>query len=192
MDMLWLLRFGAVCGVVLGLSLGVPAAVEAFTGETAATSFVIGLGTAFGAPALTAIYLRHRRAAGSFGAIAYAVNLIGLGLFSGVGFTLNLALFYLDPAVVEDLLAGPTRFAFLGSAVVFVVGTVLFGVSLLRAGVFAKVPSLGYAGTLSLLALLAPLPDSVFTSGVHVLAGASLVWLSWSVWQADEPLPARP
>ena len=42
--------------------------------------------------------------------------MIGLGLFSGVGFTLNLALFFLAPDVVKELLAGPTRFAFLGSA----------------------------------------------------------------------------
>jgi signal transduction histidine kinase len=82
---MWLLRFGAVCGIVLGLSLGVPGAVEAFTGETAVTSFIIGLGAAFGAPALTALYLRQREAAGKFGAIAYAINVIGLGLFAGVG-----------------------------------------------------------------------------------------------------------
>jgi len=192
MNLTWLIRFGAVCGVVLGLSLGVPALVEAFTGETAATSFVIGLGVTFGTPALTAIYLTHSHAAGKFGAVAYAVNMIGLGLFSGVGFTLNLALFFLDPDVVKELLAGPTRFAILGSALVFVAGTLLFGVSLLRAGVFAKIPSVGYAITLSLLALLAPLPDSVFTSGVHVLACASLLWLSLTAWSHDEPAPARP
>jgi hypothetical protein len=43
MNMFWLVRFGAVCGIVLGLSLGLPAVVEALTGETAVTSFVIGL-----------------------------------------------------------------------------------------------------------------------------------------------------
>lgn len=191
MNMLWLLRFGAVCGVVLGLSLGLPAAVEVFTGETAATSFVIGLGVAFGTPALTAIYLRHSHAAGRFGAVAYAVNMIGLGLFSGVGFTLNLVLFFAEPEVVKQLLAGPTRFAILGSAVVFVAGTLMFGVSLIRTGVFAKIPSIGYAVTLSLLALLAPLPDSLFTSAVHVLACASLVWLSLSAWSGDEPALSR-
>jgi len=52
-------------------------------GETAATSFVIGLGVAaFAAPALTGIYLRQSAIAGRFGAVAYAVNLVGLGLFA--------------------------------------------------------------------------------------------------------------
>ena len=41
MDLTWLQRFGAVSGVLLGLSIGVPGAVEAFTGETTATSLVL-------------------------------------------------------------------------------------------------------------------------------------------------------
>jgi hypothetical protein len=81
----WLQRFGAVSGVMLGLSIGVAGLIEAFTGEIAATSFVLGLGAAaFGAPALTGLYLRQSAVAGRFGAIAYAVNLVGLGLFAGV------------------------------------------------------------------------------------------------------------
>ena len=34
----WLLRFGAVAGVLFGLSLGIPGIIEAFTGETTVTS----------------------------------------------------------------------------------------------------------------------------------------------------------
>jgi hypothetical protein len=54
---------GAVCGVILGLSTGVPGLIEAFVGETAVTSFVIGFGAAFGAPALTAFHLHQSEAA---------------------------------------------------------------------------------------------------------------------------------
>src|SRR3569832_2164215 len=77
-----LLRFGAACGVVLGLSIGVPGAVEAFTGETTATSLAIGRGTAFGPPALTA-FLLAGSGKGSFRSVAYGLNAIGLGLFTG-------------------------------------------------------------------------------------------------------------
>ena len=52
MDLTWLQRFGAASGVLLALSIGVPGAVEAFTGETTATSLVLGLGVAFSAPAV--------------------------------------------------------------------------------------------------------------------------------------------
>ncbi len=172
---MWLLRFGGVCGVVLGLSLGVPGVVEAFTGETAVTSFVVGLGAAFGPPALMAFYLRQREPAGPFGAFAFAANLIGLGLFAGVGFALNLVVFFLD----VPSLPGPTRAAILCSAAVFVAGTVLFGISLVRSRVFPLAPSLGYTIALPLLALAAPLPDTVWTSALHVVGGASIVWLSW-------------
>jgi hypothetical protein len=34
--------FGAVAGVIFGLSLGVPGIIEAFTGETAVISFIVG------------------------------------------------------------------------------------------------------------------------------------------------------
>jgi hypothetical protein len=179
------MRFGAACGVLLGLSLGVPAAVEVFTGETTATSFVIGLGAAFGAPALTAFYL-HQRA----GTVAYAVNVLGLGLFAGVAFALNLVVFFLDEPVADDLLAGPTRVAFLGSALVFVAGTVLFAVSMARAKVFPVVPVWGYGVSLTLLALLAPLGESPLSSGSHIVGGASLIWLSAAVWNAHQPAPA--
>jgi hypothetical protein len=188
----WLLRFGAACGVVLGLSIGVPGAIEAVTGETTATSLVIGLGAAFGPPALTALYLHlqpHRGGAGRFGAVAYALNAIGLGLFTGVAFALNLVLFFLTESTVDDVLAGPTGTAVRLAGIVFVTGTVLFGATMIRSRVFPRVAAWGYTVTLPLLALLAPVPDTLFTSGVHVLGAASLIWLSVSVWAAPVTSP---
>ena len=177
----WFFRFGAVCGLLCGLFIGLPGAIEAFTGETTATSFVLGLSPAFATPLLVALHLRQHSHAGRAGTIAYAVNLIGLGLFGGAAFTLNMALFGLDDTTLEEVLTGTTRVALLGSAIVFAVGTLLFGLSMVRTGLFPKVPSWGYAVLLAALALLGPLPDSVFTSLVHVLAGASVAWLSLSL-----------
>jgi hypothetical protein len=188
----WLLRFGAACGVVLGLSIGVPGAIEAVTGETAATSLVIGLGAAFGPPALTALYLHlkpHRGGSGRFGAVAYALNAIGLGLFTGVAFALNLVLFFLTESTVDDVLAGPTGTAVRLAGIVFVTGTVLFGATMIRSRVFPRMAAWGYTVTLPLLALLAPVPDTLLTSGVHVLGAASLIWLSVSVWTAPVTSP---
>ncbi|NUW32033.1 hypothetical protein HTZ77_11410 [Nonomuraea sp. SMC257] len=177
----WLPRFGAICAILLGLSIAGPALVEAFTGETAVTSFVLGLGTALGTPALTVLYLHQAAAGGRFGLVAYAVNVVGLGLFAGVAFTLNLVLFYLEPAIVERLLQGPTRAAFLAATAVFVAGTVLFAVSMARSRIFPRPAVYGYGVALPLLAVLAPLPDTLLTSAVHVVAGASLIWLALPV-----------
>ncbi len=41
-----LARFGGVCGVIFGLSLGLAGTIEASTGETAGTSFAVGVGVA--------------------------------------------------------------------------------------------------------------------------------------------------
>ncbi len=180
-------RFGAMCGVVLGLSIGVPGAVEAFTGETTATSLVIGLGAAFGPPALTAFYLRGSSPARVW---AYGINAIGLGLFSGVAFALNLVLFFLSPPVVEEVLRGPTGVAVRVSALVFVVGTVLFGATMIRDRAFPSIPAWGYTVSLPLLAVLAPLDDSPLTSFVHVIAAASLIWLSVSSVSRRTLVPA--
>jgi hypothetical protein len=192
----WISRFGAVCGVVLGLSIGVPGLIEAVTGETAATSFVLGLGAAFGPPILTALYLRLSAAdgggGGRFGAVAYAVNVIGLGLFAGVAFALNLVIFFLDDAVADDLLAGPTRAAILLSAAVFVAGTVLFAIAMARSKTFPRPPVYAYGIALPLLAVLAPLDDSPLISGVHVLAAGALIWLALSLWPQSVPLTTTP
>jgi hypothetical protein len=176
----WLLRFGAVSGVLLGLSIAVPGAIEAFTGETSATSIVLGVGVIFAAPTVTALHLRQADRAGRFGVVAYTVNILGLGLFTGVAFALNIVLFYLDEPVVEQLREGPTGSVLLGSALVFVVGTPLFSAAMLRAGVLPRVPAAGYGLALTLLAVLARLPDSPLNSVVHVVAGVSVAWLAAS------------
>ena len=186
--MTFLIRFGAACGVLCGLFIGLPGAIEAFTGETGPTSFVLGLSPALAIPLVTALHLRQQTAGGRLGNAGYAVNLLGLGLFGGAAYTLNLALFYLDDAVVEEL-ATPTRLALSGSGLVFVTGTLLFGVAMLRARVHPRVPVWAYVTALPLFALAAPLPDSPLTSGLHVLVGATLVWLSASLGRSAAAPP---
>jgi hypothetical protein len=175
-----LTRLGTWCGVLAGLCIALPAAVEAVTGETAATSFVIGLSPALAIPLLVVLHLRQSAVAGPFGAVAYTVNAVGLGLFGGAAFTLNMALFYLDDSTVADLLEGPTMVALLGSALVFAAGSILFGVAMLRAGVLPRVPAVAYLVAFPVLAVAARLPDTPLTSAIHVVAGGSLVWLATS------------
>jgi hypothetical protein len=174
-----LLRFGAVAGVVFGLSLGVPGIIEAFTGETTLTSFIVGLGVAaFGLPALFAFYLHQADVAGRFGAVAFAVNAIGLGLFAGGTFAFNLVLFFVDDAVSDAVLDGPTMWAILGTGLIYVVGTVLFGISMARSGVMPRPAAVGYSVALVMIALLSSLDDSLISSLAHVVAAASLIALS--------------
>ncbi|MEV0175304.1 hypothetical protein AB0I00_29815 [Streptomyces sp. NPDC050803] len=171
-------RTAALCGTLSGLLIALPGLIEAFTGETAATSFLLALSPALALPLLTALHLRQAPATGRFGETAYTVNLIGLGLFGGAAFAGNLVLFYFDEKVIEDTLTGPTVPALIGSAAVFAVGCALFGAALLRARVFPRVPSWGYAVVVPLFAFVTALPDSLLGSALHVTVGVILIWLA--------------
>ncbi|MFF1292717.1 MULTISPECIES: hypothetical protein [unclassified Streptomyces] len=177
-------RFGALCGVLSGLLIALPAAVEAFTGETAVTSLLLALSPALALPFLTALHQWQSPATGRFGETAYLVNLIGLGLFGGAAFAANLVLYYLDDDVIKAELTGPTVPALLGSAFVFAVGCALFGAALIRARMLPRVPAWGYAVALPLFAFLIALPDSVLTSALHIVVGVVLVWLSTALWRS--------
>jgi len=187
-----LTKLGAWCGAAAGLCVAVPSAVEAVTGETGPTSFVLALSPALAIPLLVVLHLRQSAAVGTFGVAAFTLNAVGLGLFGGAAFTLNMALFYLDDATVKNLLRGPTSIALLGSALVFAAGTVLFGTAMLRARIHPRVPAAAYLVAFPVLAVAAKLPDTPLTSAVHLVAGASLVWLSAALMPSRSPAPAPP
>jgi hypothetical protein len=187
-----LTRLGAWCGVAAGLCVVLPSAVEAVTGETAPTSFVLALSPALAVPLLVVLHLRQSAAAGTFGAVAFTANAVGLGLFGGAAFTLNTTVFYLEDAVVKDLMKGPTSVALSGSALIFVAGTVLFGTAMLRARVHPRVPAVAYLVAFPVLAIAAKLPDTPVTSAVHLAAGGSLIWLSATLMSTRSPAPALP
>ncbi|MGI5194836.1 hypothetical protein ACQEVY_14580 [Streptomyces sp. CA-288835] len=176
-------RAGALCGLLSGLLIALPGLVEAFTGETSATSVPLALSTAFALPLLTALHRRQGPVGGRFGEVAHAVNLVGLGLFGGAAFAANLVLFYFDDDVIEETLTGPTIPALIGSAAVFAVGCALFGAAMIRARVLPRIPSWGYAVVLPLFAFLTSLPDSLLNSALHVLVGVIVMWLAAALWR---------
>jgi hypothetical protein len=179
-----LTHLSAWSGLLAGAGIAITGGIEGFIGETAPTSFILGLTPALAIPALVALYGGHARVAGRFGELAFLVNLLGLGLFGGAAFTLNMALYY-----STEPLAGPTRLALLGSAVVFAAGSIMFGISMLRTRVYPRLPAWGYTVFLAVFALAAPLPDSPLTSALHFVSGGCIAWLSASL--LDTKVPVR-
>jgi hypothetical protein len=53
--------------------------------------------------------------------------------------------------------------------------------------VLPRAPAWAYGIALPLFALLAPLPDSPLTSGLHVLVGLTLGWLSMALASTYTP-----
>jgi len=173
------------------VALGRGGQLGGLTGKTAGTAFVIALAPALAIPLLVAVYhQRHADVPGVFGPVAYSVNLIGLGLFGGAAFTIDTALFYLAAPVRDHLKHEPTIVALLGSAVIFAVGSVLFGVFLLRTRAYPRLLCWAYILFPALLAAMSPLPDSPLKNAVHGLTGATLVWLAVTLWRTKtRPAP---
>jgi hypothetical protein len=187
-----LLRFSAVCGIAAGLFIAIPGAIEGFAGKMHATSFIIALSPAVAAPLLLALYQRQHHAAGRFGEIAFMANLIGLGFLGGAAFTQDTALVYLSKHVVSHLKHGPTIIALVGGAAVFAVGSILFGISMLRGKTFPRVPAWGYTVIVPLFGAAAPLPESPLKAVLHSLTGLTLIWLSAVTWSASARSDAVP
>lgn len=173
-----LLRFGAVSGVLSGLLLAVPGGVEAATGETLTTSILIGISPALAAPLLTALYLAQSGRGRRSGGLGYVVNTVGLAFFGAAAFALNIVVFPLDPELV---LAQPTRIVILSGAAIYIIGTIWFAIGMLRARVHPRIPVVLYLIAMPLFPVAAQLPDSPLTAGLHVVAGAALVWLGIAV-----------
>lgn len=176
--MIILLRFGALSGIISGLLLGLPGMVEAFTGETLATSILIGLAPALAAPLVTALHVGQAQRTGHSGGFGYIVNAIGLGLFGAAAFALNIVVYPLDPDLV---LAPATRIVVLAGAAIYVVGTVWFSISMLRAGVHPRAAVVLYLIAMPLFPVAAQLPDSPLTAALHVVAAIALIWLGSSL-----------
>jgi hypothetical protein len=179
--MTFLLRFGTFCGILSGLLIALPGAIEAFTGETTATSLVIGVSPALAAPLLTALYLKQPRT--TLGTVGYALNFVGLGLFGAAAYALNIVLFHLD----QPELAAPTVAVLTASALIFAIGTITFAISMIRSHVHPPVPVWTYAIALPIFTFAARLPDTPLTSALHVIVGGSLIWLARSVYPANRP-----
>jgi hypothetical protein len=62
---------------------------------------------------------------------------------------------------------------------------------MLRAGAHPRVPAIAYLVAFPVLAVAARLPDTPLTSAVHLVAGASLIWLASATVAAPAPMPTR-
>jgi hypothetical protein len=86
----------------------------------------------------------------------------------------------------------PTFAALLDSAALFAVGSVLFGVFLLRTRAYPRPLCLAYTVFPALLAALSPLPESPLKNTVHCLAGLTIAWLAITLWRTTPPRHPRP
>jgi len=138
------------------------------------------IGALFGLFFAMGIYFKHRKESGIFGGIAFIIFFIGLAAVVCLDYFGAFMALDLPAGTVEDLLEGRNGWVFALSGLTFLVGEVLFGISVILAGVFSKVSAI--------LFMLGLIPVSLHLTGIFpeyvvnissVIAGIGLIW--WSV-----------
>jgi hypothetical protein len=126
------------------------------------------------------LYLWHRKESGVFGGVAFIV------LFTGLVAVVSLDYFgafmrpELPAGTAEQLMEGPSGPVFAGSLLIFLIGELLFGISVIRAGVFSRIAAVLFMVGLIPVALhlSGVFPESVVVIS-SIVAGIGLIW--WSI-----------
>jgi hypothetical protein len=164
----------------------------------AAHSFHL-VGAVFALVGLVGLFLFQRGRLGPLGLVGFVVSFVGNGMFLGTGMITAFIwpmLAVHAPATVEP--GGPifgvpsSALAFALTAAVIGVGYIVFGIAMLRAGVFPRWAIVALVAG-AILGNLPPYPFSPMPwAGLvlgGVLYGGALAWLGTILWRG-EPAPA--
>jgi hypothetical protein len=124
------------------------------------------------------LYLCQREASGTFGGIASIVLFMGLATVVSMDYFGAFVAPYLPDGMMDQILEGPTGAVAAASGLVFLVGEILFGISVLRANRFSKIASVLFMVGMLLVPLGSVVPESAVVIG-SIVAGVALIW--WSV-----------
>jgi hypothetical protein len=183
-----LFRLAAVSGVVSAVSIIVGKALMLLPGEQAG-EIADFLSPLFGLGAIVGVYLFQRSQAGVYGAVAFVVVFVGLAMVTSLDFFGAFIRLELSEELRDELLEGTPGLAMAVSALIFLTGVVMFGISLLRSGVYPRP-----AGWLFIIGFVfVPLVEVVGETAValgSILAGISVLWLSSVLWSGSSRAPA--
>jgi hypothetical protein len=138
------------------------------------------LGAFFGLFFVMGVYFKHRRESGVFGGITFIIFFTGLAAVLCLDYFGAFMALELPAGTVENLMEGRNGPVFAASGLAFLIGEILFGISVIRAGVFSKIASV--------LFILGMIPVGLHLTGIFpeavvnissIVAGLGLVW--WSV-----------
>ena len=189
-----LYRIGAVAGVGSALILLVNAAKRAEIIPTSAfTQLVAPLAQILALALITALYFAYGHRRGTFGLVAYLTNAFALAALVGVEFVINLVFAELPTDTVDELRDGPLGAALTVASVMFLIGTLTFVVSLLRAREVPTIALAMYALGAVPVSLRAFVPEIALDLGLVLLAGG-IGWIAVALlghspyirrWEAD-------
>jgi hypothetical protein len=117
------------------------------------------------------------RQSSKFSAVALALNVLGLAAVTGVEWVINLVFVRLDPTQIAALRAGPLGTAFVAASMIFLLGSILYCLALLRDGKAPRIPVIAYALATIPIALRNFIPELTLDLALALL-GASVIWLA--------------
>lgn len=128
------------------------------------------------------LYLGHRKESGVLGFVSFALLFAGLAAVVSLDYFGAFMRLQLPEGMTEQLMEGPSAPVFIGSLMVFLVGVLLFGIAVIRAGVFSKIAAVLFIAGLTTVALhpTGAFPETVVEIG-SILAGVGLIWWSYQL-----------
>jgi hypothetical protein len=174
-------RFAALASFVSGLSLIVAQSVS-FGATPWIGNYLNIASPLFGMITIIAIYLGHRAETGPFGFIAVIIQMFGMGLIIGYNYTAAAVCTCLGGPGINALMALPSGILFLVSAVIFLAGNVLFGVSVILGRRFSAAAAVLYI--IGFAPLLLPFVNNdIIDLVASFLAGIAILWWGVNLWR---------
>lgn len=164
--------------------------VEIFLPVSPVTNAAGTIGLLLSFFSLTGLYLYQSKSLGRLGLIGFLVNWFGIGAVAGLDYARLYVLPFLDKEVTTQLLAGPTMTVFFVTALIFLAGVLLFGVSMLRARVLPYLPVVMYIiGYIPYsLPTLFPVPIVRIAQVVATLGIMGMGYALWMLTRKAEPV----
>jgi hypothetical protein len=127
-----------------------------------------------------ALYLGQRRESGVFGGVTFIVLFTGLVMLVSLDYYGAFIRIHLPETMIAQIEAGPSAPVFVGSLFTFLIGEILFGISVIRAGVHSKIAAILFMLGLIFIALhpSGMFPESVIDIGATAVS-IGLIW--WSI-----------
>ena len=178
-----LYRLGALAGFLSGgcMILG---RILARLPNTQPGEIVDWLSPTFALFFLVFLYLGQRRESGVLGGIAFVLLFAGLVFVVCLDFYGAFMRIYLPGEIIALIEEGPSAPVFIAGLLIFLMGEILFGISVIRAGVYSRIAAILFMAGLIPIALhpTGIFPESVVDLGAAA-AGIGLIWWSAGLYR---------
>jgi hypothetical protein len=174
-----LYRLGALAGFLSGICIIVGRLLARLPDPQAGEVFD-WLSPFFALFFAVALYLGQRRESGVFGGVAFIILFTGLATVVSLDYYGAFIRIHLPEAMIAQIEEGSSAPMFVGSLLTFLIGEILFGISVIRARVYSRIAAILFMLGLIPVALHPSgiFPESVVDIGATA-AGLGLIW--WSI-----------